>query len=76
MFAPLLVDDDNLFQTMASECTDESIAAWQAFHKHVVATMTLVGPHCPVAEYTMEVLGDFVTFSWGDEPMPDYLHGR
>jgi hypothetical protein len=71
-FEPLLTDEHDLFQIVASEFSDETYAAFKAHHERVIATMTLVSPSGPVVDYSLEVIGgDFATFRTGNEPFYD-----
>jgi hypothetical protein len=68
-FAPLLTEERYLFEGMAAHPYDETIAAVKTHHDQVLATMTLVSPEGPVADFLMQVIGDFTTFRWSGTPI-------
>lgn len=66
--APLFAEELALTEAFEDDNSEETIAAWEAVHDQIAATMTLAGPSGPVAEFLLHIDGTEAWFRWIDSP--------
>jgi hypothetical protein len=60
-----------LFERSLELLDAEDYAAWEPAYDRINATMTLVAPDGPVAEFLLHIQADRAWFRWSDEPFAD-----
>ncbi|WP_344088473.1 hypothetical protein [Luedemannella helvata] len=69
--APLFVEELALSAALEDDDSPAAIRAWESAYDRIVATMSLVSPAGPVAEFLLHIDGAEAWFRWSDEPFDD-----
>jgi len=69
--APLFAEELALSQATEDDAGAATIQAWETGYERIAATMTLVAPSGPVAEFLLHIDGSEAWFRWSDEPFTD-----
>jgi hypothetical protein len=69
--APLFAEE--LARSRATEDDDSAanLQAWETAYERIAATVSLVAPSGPAAEFLLHIDGNEAWFRWSDEPFAD-----